>query len=74
MEKMKKIKSFFCIVILSIFLVGNVFAENTTSGVFFSFFDGLAKSVTSLFSKGDYCKPRQCTNCEGPDCRPPDND
>jgi hypothetical protein len=78
---LKKIKSFICAMLLSAFLVGNVFAGGgTTAGGFFGFFDSFLSAVMSLMvSPADDCKPRQCTNCrpdqrdENGDCRPPTN-
>lgn len=71
---MKKIKSFFCLVLLSAFLAGNAFAGNTIGNGIYSFFDGIMNAVSSfVVGGGGDCKPRQCTNCEGPDCRPDGN-
>lgn len=77
---MKKIKSFFCVILLSTCLVANVFAGDTGGSGFFGFFDDLMKTVVSMLrSADDDCKPRQCTNCKAEDrdengnCRPPTN-
>lgn len=72
---MRKIKSTLCVVLLSTFLAGNVFAGNTTGGGFFGIFDSFISAVAMLLDGGN-CKPRQCTNCrpedvdENGDCRP----
>jgi hypothetical protein len=77
---MKKIKSFFCVMLLSTCLVANVFAGDTGSSGFFGFFDSFVSAVSSLMSSpADDCGPRQCTNCkpdqkdENGNCRPPTN-
>jgi len=74
---MKKLKSMLCVVLLSAFLVGNVFAGNTTGGGFFGFFDNMVNAVVMMLNGGGgNCKPRQCTNCkvedldENGNCRP----
>lgn len=72
---MKKIKSFFCIALLSVFLVGNVFAADSFGGGVFSFFDGVYKAVISMM-RDDDCVGKQCQNCKpkeeggNGDCRP----
>lgn len=71
---MKKIKSLFCIALLSIFLVGNVFAANSGGG-FFGFFESAYQAVVSMLGGGD-CEGKQCTSCKpkeeggSGDCRP----
>lgn len=75
---MKKIKSILCVALLSIFLVGNVFAGNTGGNGFFDFFGRMVSAVMSLVGD-DNCTPRQCTNCrpeqrdEDGNCRPTGN-
>lgn len=78
---MKKIKSFFCVVLLAACMVTNTFAGSFSTNVFFSFFDELVKVALMSISNetGKDCKPRQCTNCrpeyidEDGNCRPPTN-
>lgn len=77
---MRKIKTFFCVILLSTCLVGNVFAGGGAGSGFFGFFDYVMEAVVSMLrSADDDCKPRQCTNCrpqdrdENGDCRPPTN-
>lgn len=74
---MKKIKTLLCVALLSIMMVGNVFASDTTGGGVFSFFSNMANAVYSLFSgANDDCRPRDCQNCrpeqrdENGNCRP----
>ena len=76
---MKKLKSFFCIALLSTCLAGNVFAGDTTGGGFFSFFNEAVNAVVS-FLRGNECPPRQCTTCkpghnidDNGNCRPTEN-
>lgn len=72
---MKKIKSSLCVALLSVFLVGNVFAADTFGGGFFSFFDGMYQAVVSML-RADDCVGKQCQNCKpkeeggNGDCRP----
>lgn len=72
---MKKVKSSLCVALLSVFLVGNVFASDTLGGGFFSFFDTLYQSVISMM-RDDDCVGKQCQNCKpkeeggNGDCRP----
>ena len=69
---MKKIKSFLCIALLSIFLVGTVFAGDTTGGSgIFDFFGRMANAVYALVSGDGDCRPRDCQNCK-PDMRDAD--
>lgn len=71
---MKKIKSILCVALLSVFLVGNVFAADTFSGSFFNFFDSAYQAVISMMR--DDCIGKQCQNCKpkeeggNGDCRP----
>lgn len=73
---MKKIKSLFCVALLSTCLAGNVFAGDTTGTGFFSFFSEAVNAVVSYLSGSDDCPPRQCTMCKpgendnDPNCRP----
>lgn len=76
---MKKIKAILCAILLATFLVGNVFAADTTgSNGFFSYFSSAMNAIVSFFSATDNCPPRQCQTCrptEGgddndPNCRP----
>ena len=77
---MKKIKSILCIALLSTFLVGTVFAGNTTGGNgIFDFFGKMAGAVYSMVFSAEACRPRECQNCR-PDqrdddgnCRPTEN-
>lgn len=73
---MKKIKSILCIALLSVFLVGNVFAGDSAGIGVFSFFGNMADTVYSLIFSSEDCRPRECQNCR-PDqkdsngnCRP----
>lgn len=77
---MKKIKSVLCVALLSIFLVGTVFAGDTTGGNgIFSFFSNMVNAVYSLVSGDDDCRPRDCQNCRPEqrdsdgNCRPTEN-
>lgn len=72
---MKKTKSVLCVAILSIILVGNVFAGENGNNDIFSFLGRIANVVWTLVGGGD-CKPRECQDCK-PDerdgeghCRP----
>lgn len=61
---MKKIKSILCIALLSIFLVGTVFAGDTAGGGgIFDFFGRMANAVYSLVAGADDCRPRDCQQC-----------
>jgi hypothetical protein len=69
---MKKIKSFLCMALLSVFLAGNVFAADTVGGGFFSFFDSAMSAIVSLLGADD-CQGKQCQTCRPKDdseCRP----
>jgi hypothetical protein len=75
---LKKIKTFLCVALLSVFLAGNVFAGDTTGGGgIYSFFSSMVNAVYSLMSgTDDDCRPRDCQQCR-PDqkdsdgnCRP----
>jgi hypothetical protein len=72
---MKKIKSLMCIALLSVFLVGNVFAADSFGGGILSFFDSTVKAVVSMLG-GDDCQGKQCQTCRpkddgsNGDCRP----
>lgn len=79
---MKKVKVILCTMILSIGLVGNVFAGNTVNSGFLGFFDNIVNSVVSLIAGPIDCPPRRCQTCRpgsGNDadgdgngnCRPP---
>lgn len=72
---MKKIKSIFCGAVLSICLVGNVFALGTFNQVFTSFFDGIVKAFVSSATTSDDCPVRTCGDCKpfDPNCRPGGN-
>lgn len=71
---MKKLRSVFCIALLSTVLVGNVFAGGTVSGSVYGFFDYIIEAVVEMVM--DDCGPRQCQNCrpterdENGNCRP----
>lgn len=74
---MKKLKSIFSVAILSVFLAGNVLANDTTGGGVFSFFSGMVTAVVSFVSAEGGCRPRECDNCrpgyyldESGNCRP----
>lgn len=75
---MKKIKSLFCMLVLSTCLVGNVFAGDTAGFGVFSFFDSVINAVVTYISAPDDCPPRQCQNCKPKEeggngnCRPND--
>jgi len=61
---MKKVKSILCIALMSIFLVGTVFASETTSGNgIFDYFGKMANVVWSLVNGNGECRPRDCQNC-----------
>lgn len=77
---MKKIKSFFCVMLLTTCLVGNVFASGSGGSGIFSFFESFMNAIVSFVSTDDSCPLRQCQNCrpveEGdndPNCRPTEN-
>lgn len=76
---MKKIKSILCITLLSIFLVGTVFAADTSGNGVFSFFKNMVSAVYSLVGIDDDCRPRDCQNCRPEqrdsdgNCRPTEN-
>ena len=68
---MKKIKSTFCALLLSLLLCGSVFAGETTAGGFWTFWNGVMETVESFFNDDDTCPTRVCTNCRpGLNCRP----
>lgn len=75
---MKKIKSFLCIALLSVFLAGNVLAADSFGSSFFSFFGNAVQAVTSMLGMDD-CQGKQCGNCKpkddgsNGDCRPTQN-
>ncbi len=71
---MKKMKSILGVALLSIFLVGNVFAADSFGGVF-SLFDNAVSAVVSYLTGGGNCEGKQCQTCKpgGDDsdqCRP----
>lgn len=74
---MKKMKSTLCVALLSVSLAGNVFAADSFSDRFFSFFDSAYRAVVSMLD-GD-CMGKQCQNCKpkedgsNGDCRPTQN-
>ena len=74
---MKKIRSIFCMLLLSACLVGNVFAGDSASGGVLGFFDEVINTVTSLFNIADPCEGRICTTCKPGTidgvCRPTNN-
>jgi len=76
---MKKMKSILCVALLSIFLVGNVFAGNTGGNGFFDFFGRMAEAVYAMVVGADDCRPRDCQNCRPEqkdadgNCRPTEN-
>ncbi len=76
---MKKIKSLFCMLVLSTCLVGNVFAGDFVAGYgVFSFFDSVINAVVSYARGADDCPTRVCTTCRpktdgGDNCRPTEN-
>jgi hypothetical protein len=76
---MKKTKSMFWVILLSIFLVGNVFAGETGGTGITSILENFAKTVISFINGDDGCTSRQCPNCKptseggNGDCRPTDN-
>lgn len=75
---MKKMKSTLCVALLSVSLAGNVFAADSFSDRFFSFFDGAYRAVVSMLGVDD-CMGKQCQNCKpkeeggNGDCRPTQN-
>ena len=74
---MKKMKSILCVVLLSVFLTGNVFAADSFGSSFFGFFQSAYQAVVSMVD-GD-CMGKQCQNCKpkeeggNGDCRPTQN-
>ena len=72
---MKKLKSFLCIALLSVFLAGNVFAADSFGSSFFSFFGNAVQAIVSMLGIDD-CQGKQCQNCKpkeqggNGDCRP----
>ena len=77
---MKKIKSILCVALLSIFLVGTVFAGDIAGGGgVFDFFGRMANAVYSLLRGTEECRPRDCQNCRPEqrdadgNCRPIEN-
>ena len=76
---MKKLKSILCIALLSIFLVGNVFAGDSAGSGIFSLFNNVVKAFTSMLGDGDGCPLRDCVQCKpnsddgGDNCRPTEN-
>ncbi len=75
---MKKIKLLFCGTLLSILLVGNVFAADVNYNSAFSFLNGALSAILSVFT--DPCEGRICTTCKpgsggesGDTCRPNSN-
>lgn len=72
---MKKLKSILCAAILSIGLVGNVFALGTFDSVFTNFFGDIVKAVVSSFADSDDCPIKVCQDCKpsDPSCRPGGN-
>ncbi|MGC2234954.1 MAG: hypothetical protein WA584_02165 [Pyrinomonadaceae bacterium] len=73
---MKKIKSFVCVALLSVFLTGNMFAADSVGGGFFSFFDSVMNAVVSMLRGDGDCQGKQCQTCKpkddgsNGDCRP----
>jgi hypothetical protein len=67
----------FCILLLAICLVGNVFAGDSAGGGVFSFFDSVVNTVSSLFNIADPCEGRNCATCKpgsaDGNCRPTQN-
>lgn len=76
---MKKVRSLFCMLILSTCLVGNVFAGDFSGGGVFSYFNSFINVVVSFATGGDDCEGRICTNCRpqamggNGECRPTEN-
>ncbi len=75
---MKKTKSILSVVLLSTFLVGNVFAASSFGGGFFGLFDSAVSAVVSYFGGDGNCEGKQCQTCKPGDddsdhCRPPKN-
>lgn len=73
---MKKIKSLFCMLILSTCISSNAFAGDFTGNGIASFVDNFVNAIVSLVTKDDNCEGRICTNCKpqsdgGGTCRPP---
>ena len=73
---MKKIKSLFCMLILSACLVGNAFAGDFSGGGIFSYFSNFINVVVAFAAGTGDCEGRICTNCKpqaqggSGDCRP----
>jgi hypothetical protein len=77
---MKKLRSFFFLIILSTCLVGNVFAGETAGSGVYSFFENAVNTFATLLNLADPCEGRICTTCkpgsvrgDGGTCRPTDN-
>lgn len=70
---MKKIKSLFCIGMLSILLVGNVFGSNTLVPNITGFFGNILEYISTFSIDDDNCPLRICQSCKpNTDCRPQD--
>lgn len=68
---MKKIKTFLCIAILSISLVGNVQANTTLSNSVSTFFGSVVEYIASVVGSDEDCPLRICQLCKpGSNCRP----
>ncbi len=74
---MKKIKSLICVAMLSVLLVGNVFATDSSGAGVLGFFDNLLNSVVVYLTNSSPCEGRQCQTCKpgGEDgvCKPTQN-
>ena len=74
---MKKMKSLFCVALLSILLVGNVFATDSTGSGVLGFFDNIVNTVIVYVTGNSGCEVRQCQVCKpgGEDgtCKPTQN-
>lgn len=75
---MKKRQSIFCVALLSMILVGNVFASPTVGTSVLGLLDSAVSAVVSLLSEA--CPVRQCQDCrpsevvdENGHCRPKEN-
>ena len=74
---MKKMKSLFCVALLAIVLVGNVFAGDSAGSSVLGFFENMMNTVIVYITGNAVCEGRQCQLCKpgGDDgaCKPGQN-
>jgi hypothetical protein len=73
---MKKLKTMFCILVLSISFTGNTFASDTVGTGITGIFDKIVTAIMSVVATPADCPLRDCSNCKPSDrgdCRPTEN-